>query len=386
MRNLLTLLPLALASALPAFSQCPESNREGVHIVQKGETLFRIAGIYAVRVSDLRAWNQLDGDLLSPCQALRVLPPKATDTPPPGTYPMQAGPTHIVQSGESAAGIAALYGYTEMRFRLFNRLAPDEPLEPGMVLRTEDCDCPALAGQDLAAPDKLPYPGSLLAGLPVTGLAEYPAIPTEPRQAGVFPPDTLSPAENQHTAATTVSPGQAFRPAVAGYLSTSEKMLLDEINLVRTNPAAYLPLLERSILAATDDDPTRRTAMEELRTVLRQTKPMEPLSPVQCLYLCGRKHLEDQSGTPALTHRGTDGSWPWERIRRDCPDLTDGNEIILPGGHGVRTAVLTLLIDAGYPGRGHRQMVLDPQWKYAACLTEAGSGSQVDDWLVLFGK
>jgi LysM repeat protein len=67
----------------------PESDGKYYHIVQSGETLFWIAQLYHIRVSDLIAWNGLDASaIIHPKQklVLEVTPPAtATRTPGPVT-------------------------------------------------------------------------------------------------------------------------------------------------------------------------------------------------------------------------------------------------------------------------------------------------------------
>lgn len=71
----------------------PEGDGKYYHTVQSGETLFWIAGLYEVNVTDLMNWNGLDANsILYPEQklVLHVTPP-ATETPTPG--PATATPT-----------------------------------------------------------------------------------------------------------------------------------------------------------------------------------------------------------------------------------------------------------------------------------------------------
>lgn len=79
----------------------PASDGKYYHIVQSGETLSWIAGLYEIRVTDLMAWNGLNGDsIILPNQKLLLLvAPPATDTPTPApatatSTPTLSTPTH----------------------------------------------------------------------------------------------------------------------------------------------------------------------------------------------------------------------------------------------------------------------------------------------------
>jgi lipoprotein NlpD len=73
---------LLLAMALGACSSTPSwQDRQEVHLVRKGETLFSIASRYGKKPNDLARWNQLgDGSLIYPGQVLRIVPPSGSST------------------------------------------------------------------------------------------------------------------------------------------------------------------------------------------------------------------------------------------------------------------------------------------------------------------
>ena len=63
-----------IASTLSA--QCPNSNRDGIHVVQYGQTLYRISKIYNVSIDNLREWNGMQfNELLQVCQNIRIQSP-----------------------------------------------------------------------------------------------------------------------------------------------------------------------------------------------------------------------------------------------------------------------------------------------------------------------
>ncbi len=153
MRNLLILLFVFSLSGLQANSNpCDEPVESGYHVVQAGETLYRIAKQYRVSVTELQRWNALSSDIIQPCQKIRIAGTtlaQAAPTPMPESQARSAPAVqpawtttngqHIVQPGESLAGLAATYGYTESRFRYMNKLGADEPIRAGQALITTDC-------------------------------------------------------------------------------------------------------------------------------------------------------------------------------------------------------------------------------------------------------
>lgn len=150
---------------------CAPSTEPGIHIVQKGETLYSLSRRYGVSLQDLRKWNNLVGtDIINVCQRLVVAdpsltPPPATEAPttkqPSGIFEpkptesilskpdkmakaawQNAPEYHTVRPGETVAMLAYMYGYTEERFRKMNGLSSSEEIVPGQKLRTSDCVCP----------------------------------------------------------------------------------------------------------------------------------------------------------------------------------------------------------------------------------------------------
>ena len=97
----LLLALLVMATSLTA-QETPQTTNVTIHVVQRGENLFRIALEYGTTVEVL---TQLNGITLADSIAVgqRLLVPTAT------TGTAQA---HVVQPGETLASIAALYGIT----------------------------------------------------------------------------------------------------------------------------------------------------------------------------------------------------------------------------------------------------------------------------------
>ena len=147
----------------------PSRGREVIHVVEAGETLFRIALRYDTSVEALRRLNGIEGDQIEIGQRLIVsrdgaAPPATPETPaspsvePPVTRPATPRPTpvrpvalsearpwlindttipadlvHFTEPGETLYSIAARYGLPLVSLVQGNALST-APLEPGTVL------------------------------------------------------------------------------------------------------------------------------------------------------------------------------------------------------------------------------------------------------------
>jgi uncharacterized protein YkwD len=208
------------------------------------------------------------------------------------------------------------------------------------------------------------------------------------------------------------------------YMKETEREMVAEINLVRSDPAGYIRYLSYyydlaklnlghfgkgqrnfslSILYEKTSRGERRKkvdtvwsyeyeeevhAIESLLNDLRGTSPLSILEPDKGIYEAARKHgLDQDRHNWTLGHQGSDGSWPWERIRKYSPLMIAGNEN-LAGRFPEPTArdiVIQLLIDAGIPEYGHRYNMLDPKWTHIACYT-SGLKGEMYQWIQEFGQ
>lgn len=192
------------------------------------------------------------------------------------------------------------------------------------------------------------------------------------------------------------------------YMQPKEREMIYEINRVRSNPNSYLPYLEPMLQQAKKNlknngkgtrnysittttsyskgqqkkriDTTWHYSNEEevkalssLISDLKKLKPLSVLQPDSGIYLAVTKHAEDQLAQNNVTHIGSDGSRPWDRITKYSPEMRFGNENIAGNSAlpSPRDIVIQLLIDSGIPGYGHRYNLLDPQWTHVACTNPA---------------
>ncbi len=206
------------------------------------------------------------------------------------------------------------------------------------------------------------------------------------------------------------------------YMKPTEREMIAEINLLRHNPSAYVKFLQPLLAAA--QSALRKTgrgrknyaltytttevngkkniqidttwnfineeevkALQSLIKDLKRCKKLSILQPDSGIYLAVKHFAADQDQHEwNLSHTGSDGSQPWDRIRKYSPRMRTGNENIagkfpLPS---PREVVLLLLIDSGIPGYGHRYNLLNPQWTHVACFDGGLQGSMYR-WLQNFG-
>lgn len=112
---------------LPPPTPTPPAN----HIVREGESLWSIAATYNTNLDTLLWLNQMPPDaVVHPGNEVKVrlLPGEA---PPPTPTPQL---THIVKSGDTALGIALLYGLSLDELAAYNNMDPNAILQIGQEL------------------------------------------------------------------------------------------------------------------------------------------------------------------------------------------------------------------------------------------------------------
>ncbi len=175
-------------------------------------------------------------------------------------------------------------------------------------------------------------------------------------------------------------------------MTDEEQNMVKEINLMRSNPKAYIPYVKAYIDNmkkeggwGADYIAQEEAAANELIAELEKLGPLSQLKAKEDLYQVAKQHGDDLKGMGNVTHTGSNGSSPFDRIRKGT-DLSDGNENLVGGLNTVRESVITLLIDNGIPNRGHRKTLLNPAWNYASCRKVGDVGGMPNSWVQLFGK
>ncbi len=182
-------------------------------------------------------------------------------------------------------------------------------------------------------------------------------------------------------------------PAISGkVMKPAENSMLAEINLMRADPPAYISQIE-TYLTAVQNDPSWNNAYKnaeleagkELIDLLRKTPKLSQLKESEGLYKASVKHGKDVQKQSRITHQGSDGTQPFDRIQKYASSMVDGSENLVSGATDFRDGLIVLLVDSGVPGKGHRVNLLNPKWQFAACY-EIGEVDGLDgSWIQLFG-
>ncbi len=165
------------------------------------------------------------------------------------------------------------------------------------------------------------------------------------------------------------------------YLSSLEKEVIYEINLLRSNPTKYannyiVPLTKNyksRMLYYPGDKPLKTQegvrALQECVHILYQTQSLSLVYPSRGLTKAAEDHVKDQSKSGKTGHRGSDGSDMNQRIERYGKWQIRIAENIAYGGISARQIVIYLLIDDGIRDRGHRKNFLNPDYKTIGVAT-----------------
>lgn len=208
------------------------------------------------------------------------------------------------------------------------------------------------------------------------------------------------------------------------FLRQSEIEMISEINFVRAYPREYIQFIMPYLQQAKEQyriygkQPTSFTLRkkyrsdangntivdidtmwynqyeEELKAInmlvykLRRMPPIEVLKPHEGIFNAAKKHGKDLSNNNWIaSHKGSDGSWPLERIQKFANDMKNGKENLVSkeAEASAREIVISLLIDAGIKGYGHRENILNPNWTHVACYY-GGFHENKHHWVQNFGE
>ena len=125
---------------------------------------------------------------------------------------------------------------------------------------------------------------------------------------------------------------------------------------MRADPAKYAELLKERKESA---------AVKEAIHALKRTAPRPELERSEALESAARDHVRDIGPKGLVQHKGRDGSQPVDRMARHGIKRTAVAEVISFGPSQARDVVIQLVIDEGVKDRGHRKILLDPEFRFA---------------------
>jgi uncharacterized protein YkwD len=167
--------------------------------------------------------------------------------------------------------------------------------------------------------------------------------------------------------------------------------IVREHNAARRDPARYATHLEKYKQQFDEHDPKllripgtvalRTTegpaAVEDAIAFLQQAEPRQALQQSIGMSRAAADHVADQRN--ATGHIGTHGSRPADRVSRYGTWTGTIGENIAYGRYGptdARRVVLSLIIDDGTPGRGHRRNIFNPAFRFVGVACGPRTQSQ----------
>ena len=170
--------------------------------------------------------------------------------------------------------------------------------------------------------------------------------------------------------------------ATAGTATTvAQQEILRELNYARTNPRAYAREIEnvrqyfRGNLYQEPGQPAIRTqegiaAVDEAIRYLRSTGAVGSLSYSSGLEKAATDHVRDTGPKGIVSHTGSDGSTPRDRVERYGRWLIAmGENIAYNPLPSARRIVMQLIIDDGVADRGHREAIFNPDYRLVGIAT-----------------
>ena len=159
--------------------------------------------------------------------------------------------------------------------------------------------------------------------------------------------------------------------AAAGGQRTLAAGVLAELNLTRTAPESYAESLRElrrryqgkvvippgtSMRIVTEEGVA---AVDEAIRFLSRQKPLRPLTSSAGLKKAAEALVKDQGRSGAIGHEGAGSGDMRQRIERHGTWRGRIGENISYGPAQSRWVVMSLIIDDGVPGRGHRKNIFD---------------------------
>ena len=155
------------------------------------------------------------------------------------------------------------------------------------------------------------------------------------------------------------------------YMEEIEKDIILEMNMARGNPKKYAELyIEPRIKKFNGKTYSGNLLTFEGADVVKECvkfmnghKSLPVLLPSKGLTRAAKDHADTQSLTDQIGHTGTDGSDPFQRMKRYGSYTGTAGENVSYGSNSAREIVVTLLIDDGVKSRGHRKNIMNKAFK-----------------------
>jgi uncharacterized protein YkwD len=139
-------------------------------------------------------------------------------------------------------------------------------------------------------------------------------------------------------------------------LSSREQDVLYWVNLVRVHPRQFYDNYVASY--ASSNLSLSNANVRSLKNELYKASPVTPLIVISTLNQTSRNHATDLARHHLFSHNSSDGtSFPRRMAKAGIPAPCAEN--IYNGGDAALDAVITLLIDEGVAGYGHRRNILN---------------------------
>lgn len=143
-----------------------------------------------------------------------------------------------------------------------------------------------------------------------------------------------------------------------------ERAVIDALNVVRTKPKDFVPVLERyriHMRSYVKDVAAFESALRECKVRLLKQKALPPLIYHEALQGAAEEHGHDTEAHDMIGHIGSDRTDPAQRVFRHAK-FTRVAECIAYGQRHADYIVAALLVDHDTPSRAHREYLLSPDF------------------------
>lgn len=182
-----TVRPVPRPDFRPPVASTPEPvqfdpSQAGSYVVQKGDSLSRIAKRHGLSSKELASINKIsDPNKIRIGQKL-ILPPNAKAVPaapsapavssPPSSSSMVVGGTYTIQKGDSLSAIAKRYGVTASDLAAANGIANPNRIRIGQKIKVPEGSAPASSPKPRPEPSADPAPVASAPAIPAPEVSE----------------------------------------------------------------------------------------------------------------------------------------------------------------------------------------------------------------------